>query len=111
MEEILPQKVCCFICFLPKLKHETHTQFQINSDTGTNMKMKHEIKIKKKELNMDLKGPDVRVIDGGEDVFDLRETALVIGEIEEIAALEIDLDEDQTLVVFALNRLEEAPAT
>lgn len=75
------------------------------------MKMKHEIKIKKKELNMDLKGPDVRVIDGSEDVFDLRETALVVGEIEEIAALEIDLDKDQTLVVFALNRLEEAPAT
>lgn len=53
----------------------------------------------------------MRVIDGSEDVFDLRETALVVGEIEEIAALEIDLDKDQTLVVFALNRLEEAPAT
>lgn len=53
----------------------------------------------------------MRVIDGSEDVFDLRETALVIGEIEEIAALEIDLDKDQTLVVFALNRLEEATAT
>jgi len=44
-------------------------------------------------------------------LFDLRETAFVVGEIEEIATLEIDLDEDQTLVVFALNRLEETATT
>jgi len=44
-------------------------------------------------------------------LFDLREAAFVVGKIDEIAALEIDLDEDQTLVVLALNGLEETAAT
>lgn len=58
-----------------------------------------------------LEGPDVRVIEGAEGLLDVEETALVVAEIDGVAALEIDLDEDQTLVVLALNRLEEASAT
>lgn len=41
-------------------------------------------------------------------LLDVKETALVLPEIDIVAALEIDLDEDQTLVVLAENRLEEA---
>ena len=36
----------------------------------------------------------MRVVKGTENLFDLRETAFVVCEIDEIAALEIDLDED-----------------
>lgn len=60
---------------------------------------------------MNLKGPNVRMINGTENLLDLRETALMVKEIKRIAALEIHLDEDQTLVVLALNRLEETAAT
>lgn len=49
----------------------------------------------------------MRVVEGAEDLFDLEETALVLPEIDGVAALEIDLDEDQALVVLAQNRLQE----
>ena len=43
---------------------------------------------------MDLERPNVRVIKSTENLFDLEEVALVLSEIDEIAAIEIDLDED-----------------
>jgi hypothetical protein len=49
----------------------------------------------------------VRIVEGAGDLFDLEETALVLPEIDGVAALEIDLDEDETLVVLAENRLQE----
>lgn len=58
-----------------------------------------------------MKGPNVRVIDGGEDLFDLRKSTFVIRKIDGITAFEINLNEDQTLVVFALNGLKESTAT
>lgn len=60
---------------------------------------------------MDLEGPNVRVIEGTEGLLDVEETALIVSEIDGVTALEINLDEDQTLVVLALNGLEEAAAT
>ncbi|KAF2286932.1 hypothetical protein GH714_035765 [Hevea brasiliensis] len=59
---------------------------------------------------LDLKGPDMGVVKGKEGFLDVFEAALVLSEIDEIAALEIDLNEDQNLVVLAENRLEEAAA-
>jgi hypothetical protein len=56
---------------------------------------------------LDLEGPNVRVVEEAEDLSDLEETALVLPEIDGVAALEIDLDEDQSLVVLAENRLQE----
>lgn len=47
------------------------------------------------------------VVEGAEDLFDLEETALVLPEIDGVAALEIDLNEDEALVVLAENRLQE----
>lgn len=49
----------------------------------------------------------MRVVEEAEDLSDLEETALVLPEIDGVAALEIDLDEDQALVVLAENRLQE----
>lgn len=60
---------------------------------------------------MDLEGPNVRVIEGTEGLLDVEETALIVPEIDGVTALEINLDEDQTLIVLALNGLEEAAAT
>lgn len=48
------------------------------------------------------------VVKGTKNLFDLEETALVLSEIDGVSALEIDLDENQTLVVLAQNRFEEA---
>ena len=51
------------------------------------------------------------MVNGGEEnVLDLRETPLVVAEIDGIAALEIHLNENEALVVLALNRLEETTA-
>ena len=49
----------------------------------------------------------MRIVEGAEDLFDLEETALVLPEIDGVPALEIDFDEDETLVVLAENRLQE----
>ena len=57
---------------------------------------------------MDLERPNVREFKAAKYLLDVKETALVLPEIDIVAALEIDLDEDQTLVVLAENRLEEA---
>lgn len=48
------------------------------------------------------------VIDGAEGVLDVEEAALVLAEVDAVVALEVDLDEDEPLVVLALDRLEEA---
>lgn len=77
-----------------------------NKTLRSNSQRKKE-KENKRDENWDLKGPNVRVIKGKENLFNLEETALVVSEIDGIAALEIDLDEDQALVVLAENRLEE----
>lgn len=60
------------------------------------------------EIEKNLEGPNVRVIKSTEGLLDVEEPALVLTEIDGVAALEVDLDEDQTLVVLALNGLEEA---
>jgi len=49
----------------------------------------------------------VRIVEGAEDLFDLEETSLVLREIDGVAALEIDFDEDETHVVIAENRFQE----
>lgn len=48
------------------------------------------------------------VIDGAERVLDVEQPALVLPEVDAIVALEVDLHEDQSFVVLALDRLEEA---
>lgn len=50
----------------------------------------------------------MREFKAAEYLLDVEETALVLAEIDRVAALEIDLDEYQTLVVLAENRLEES---
>lgn len=57
-----------------------------------------------------LERPDVRELEGAEDLLDVEEAALVLAEVEVVAALEVDLDEDEALVVFAEDGLEEAAA-
>lgn len=53
----------------------------------------------------------MRKLESTEDLVDVEEASLVVAEIDEIAALEIDFDENQTLVVLAENGLEEASST
>ncbi|PON62469.1 hypothetical protein PanWU01x14_137900, partial [Parasponia andersonii] len=60
------------------------------------------------ERNWNLERPNVREFKTTEYLLDVKETALVLPEINIVAALEIDLDEYQTLVVLAEDRLEEA---
>jgi hypothetical protein len=53
MEEILPQKVSCFICFLPKLqnhRHCPHEQFKVDAQNNHNFNSKIKIK-KEKNIN------------------------------------------------------------
>lgn len=50
------------------------------------------------------------VIKAAEDVAYLGEAALVVAEVDGVAPLEIDLDEDQAFVVLALYRFQEPPA-
>ena len=50
------------------------------------------------------------VVKGAEDPLDLEEATLVFPEIDRVATLEIDLDEDQSLIVLALNGFETAAA-
>jgi hypothetical protein len=56
---------------------------------------------------LDPEGTNVRIVEGAEDLFDLEETSLVLREIDGVAALEIDFDEDETHVVIAENRFQE----
>lgn len=48
------------------------------------------------------------VIELGEYVADANETALIVSQINWVAALEVDLDEHQTLIVLAEYGLEKA---
>lgn len=57
-----------------------------------------------------LERPDVGELEGAEDLLDVEEAALVLAEVDVVAALEVDLDEDQALVVLAEDGLEEAAA-
>lgn len=52
----------------------------------------------------------MRELEGAEDLLDVEEAALVLAEVEVVAALEVDLDEDEALVVLAEDGLEEAAA-
>ena len=49
----------------------------------------------------------MRELESAKDLLDVEESALVVAEVEEVAALEVYLDEDQTLVVLAEDGLEE----
>ena len=60
---------------------------------------------------VNLKWPNVRVVSGTENISDVRQTAFVLGEIDEITTLEINLDKNQTLVMLAKNGLEETAST
>lgn len=53
----------------------------------------------------------MRVVEGAENVSDLGEAAFVVPEIDGIAALKVDLDENKPLIVLALDGFEEAAAT
>ena len=50
----------------------------------------------------------MRELEGAEDLLDVEEAALVLAEVEVVAALEVDLDEDEALVVLAEDGFEEA---
>lgn len=51
------------------------------------------------------------MVDAAEGFLDVEETALVLSKIDVVAALEIDLDQNQAFVVFAKNGLEESAAS
>lgn len=50
------------------------------------------------------------VLNGLEDIPDLSQPPLVLREVERVATLEVDLDEDKALVVFAEDGFKEAAA-
>lgn len=52
----------------------------------------------------------MRMLNRVKNLPNLRQSPLILLEIEGIAALEVDLDEDEALVVLAEDRLEEAAA-
>ena len=51
------------------------------------------------------------VVKWAEGFFDVSESELVLAEIDGVATLEIDLDEDEDFVVLTLDRLEESAST
>lgn len=67
------------------------------------------------ETNMkkfsNLKRPNVRVIELGENVANVSKTTLIITQINGVATLEVDLDEDQTLVVLAEDGFEKSASS
>ena len=82
IKEVLPQKIGCFICFLKKLQHQQHQH--LNPNHHMNLVLK----------SADLEGPDVMVVKSTEGILDVDETAVVVGEINVITTLEINLDQN-----------------
>jgi len=58
-----------------------------------------------------LEGPDMGVLNGDEGIPNMMKALLVFSEINVVASLEVDLDKNETLVVFTLDGFEEAATT
>lgn len=87
------------------------SKLPISATKHSTKKMQQFIKFNKETNNsLNLERPDVGMVDAAEGFLDVREAALVVSKIDVVAALEIDLDEDQTFVVFAENGFEESAA-
>jgi len=82
IEEVLPQKIGCLICFLKKLQHQQHQHQNPNHRIDLVVKI------------ADLEGPDVMMVKSTEGILDVDETAVVVGEINVITTLEINLDQN-----------------
>lgn len=59
-------------------------------------------------LQPELKWPNMGMLHGLEDVPDLSQPPLILLEVEGVAALEVDLDKNEALVMLAEDGLEEA---
>lgn len=71
---------------------------------GTQFQLKQSKQAQKNYLEW----PDVGTIDSSKSLLDVEKPSLVLPEVNRVVSLEIHLDEDQSLVVLALYRLEEA---